>query len=397
MAVEPLILVVNPGSASRKYAVYAGDKKIAQLHFEFVDNHIECTLKFKDRHKTIAYEDQDLLNASSYVFTILDEYGVVNENNVIGVIGIRVAAPSQRFARDVLATKETIKALESIQQRAPLHISVALTEIKHLVANIQNVPIVIVSDSAFHTTKPEPAQLYAIDVDLADKIDVKRYGYHGLSVESVVEKLKANGQLAPKTIICHLGSGSSITAVKNGKSVETTMGYTPLEGLMMSTRSGTIDVSAALVIKHELDLDDADLEKFLNKKSGLLGVSGSSDDIRQLLAKENKGDKRAKLALEMFVYRIRQAIGQMAAAMNGVDCLVFTGTVGERSGPIRGRVLDVLDYLGFSYDKKINEELYEPIAATDLSTGSGKPVLVISTDEFINIARHASHFIKNNQ
>lgn len=396
MAVESLILVVNPGSASRKYAVFLGDEKIAQLHFEFVDSHVECTLIFKGQRQTIAYEDNSLLNVSSYVFSLLDKHGVIDENNVIGAIGVRVAAPSQRFAQDTLATDEVIKALESIQQKAPLHISIALTEIKHLVANMKDVPIVIVSDSAFHTTKPEYAQRYAVDIDLADRIDIKRYGYHGLSVESVVDKLKTDDSLTSKTIICHLGSGSSITAVKDGQSIETTMGYSPLEGLMMSTRSGTIDVSAALAIKHELDLDDIDLEGFLNKKSGLLGVSGSSDDIRQLLISEEKGDKRAKLALDMFVYRIKQAIGQMAAALDGADSLVFTATIGERSAPIRGRILDGLDYLGFIYDQKLNEELYEPTETTNLAAEGSKLILVTSTDEFTNIARHAYRFIKNN-
>lgn len=396
MAVESLILVVNPGSASRKYAVFRDDKKIAQLHFEFVESHVECTFMHEGQRKTIAYEDNNLLNVSRYVFSLLDEHDIINENNVISAIGIRVAAPSQRFAQDALATEEVIKSLESIQQKAPLHISVALVEIKNLVANMKDVPIVIVSDSAFHSTKPEYAQRYAIDVDLADKIDVKRFGYHGLSAESVIDKLETSGKLKPKTIVCHLGSGSSITAVRDGKSIETTMGYSPLEGLMMSTRSGTIDISAALAIKHELDLDDIDLENFLNKKSGLLGVSGSSDDIRQLLVGASQDNERAQLALDMFVYRIKQAIGQMAAAMDGVDNLVFTATIGERSAPIRSRILDGLGYLGFSYNQELNNKLYEPTEITNIANEPNKPILVVATDEFANIARHAYRFINSN-
>lgn len=396
MAVESLILVVNPGSASRKYAVFYGDEKIAQLHFEFVENHMQCVFTYKGDRQTIEYDDTDLSNASSHVFPILQEHGVIDEDSIIKAIAVRVAAPSQLFTQDNLATEDVIKSLESIQQKAPLHITVALGEIKSLVANIKDVPVVIISDSGFHSTKPEWAWRYGVDAELADKLEIKRYGYHGLSVESVVAKLDNSGRLAPKTIVCHLGSGSSITAIKDGKSVETTMGYSPLEGLMMSTRSGTIDVSAALAIKHELGLDDASIENFLNKKSGLLGVSGSSDDIRQLLVSEENGDQRAKIALSMFVYRIRQAIGQMAAAMNGADCLVFTATVGERSMPIRARVLSELSYLGFNIDQDLNNQLYEPEDITDIAASSSKPVLVIPTDEFTNIARHAYHFIDNN-
>jgi acetate kinase len=195
-------------------------------------------------------------------------------------------------------------------------------------------------------------------------------------------------------IICHIGSGSSITALVDGKSVETTMGYSPLEGLMMSTRSGSIDVAAALAIKRELQLDENGLEQYLNKKSGLIGVSGTSDDLRQLIASEEAGDERAKLALQLFVYRIQQAIGQMAASMNGVDSLVFTATIGERSFIIRERILANLGYLGFENNKEINDNTFEPKEIANIASANSKPILVVATDESAEIALRADQFIK---
>jgi acetate kinase len=271
-----------------------------------------------------------------------------------------------------------------------------LSEIKQIKSAFAGIPLIAISDTAFHSTKPDWAWYYGIDLDLADKFGIRRYGYHGVSVGSVVWHLQTNKLLSPKTIICHLGSGSSVTAVENGKSIETTMGYSPLEGLIMASRSGSIDVSAALAIKRELQLSDDGLEQYLNKKSGLLGISGTSNDIRQLLVSEKQVDKKAELALKMFVYRVQQAIGQMAASLGGVDCLVFTATVGERSDVIRERILDNLGYLGFIYDKNLNNQTFEPATATNLAVVPGKPILVISTDEAAEIARRAEQFINNN-
>jgi acetate kinase len=285
--------------------------------------------------------------------------------------------------------------MEEARQKAPLHITTELIEIKQLKIHFPNVPIVAVSDSAFHITKPKWACYYGVDIELADKIGVKRFGYHGISVESVVRDLNEREILQPKTIICHLGSGSSVTAINNGKSVDTTMGYTPLEGLVMASRSGNIDVSAAMAIKKELQLDDDGLERYLNSQSGLLGVSGTSNDIRQLLESEKNGDEKASLALKLFVYRIQQAIGQMSAVLGGVDCLVFTATVGERSSIIRNRILEKLGYLGFSIDSNVNDNTFEPVKITNIATESSKPVFVVTTNESIEIARRIEQFIPN--
>lgn len=395
MSTESLILVVNPGSSSRKYALFADGKNKATINFEFVDNRVFGKVEYNGNKYEKDYDDADLANVSRYVLSLLHEYSIIGEDDILEGIGIRVVAPSKRFMQDELVTGDIEAALEAVQQKAPLHVTTVLAEIKHLETYFQGVPLITVSDSAFHSTKPRWAWHYGIDVDVAEKFDIKRYGFHGVSVGSVVKRMQDKNILQPKTIVCHIGSGSSLTAVGDGKSVETTMGYTPLEGLMMASRSGTMDISAALAVKRELNLSDDELEEYLNKKSGLLGVSGTSNDIRQLLASEEQGDERASLALKLFVYRIQQAIGQMAASLSGVDCIVFTATIGERSSIIRSRILDGLGYLGFAYDSQLNDQTFEPAEPVNLASGDGKPAWVIATDEATEIARRADQYVKN--
>jgi len=397
MSLESLVLVVNPGSSSRKYALFAGDKKLANINFEFEDGKIIGMVEYNGQKYPAAYDDTDLSSVSRYVLSLFYKYEIISSEDVLQVIGIRVVAPSMRFTKDELFTDEIESVLEVIQQKAPLHITTVLAEIKQVKDHFPGIPLVAISDSAFHSTKKESAWYYGVDIELAEKFGIKRYGYHGISVGSVVNCLAKENKLSSKTIICHLGSGSSITAVVDGKSIDTTMGYSPLEGLMMATRSGSIDISAALAIKRELNLSDDDLEAYLNKKSGLLGISGSSNDIRQLITSEKQGDDKARLALGLFVYRIQSAIGQMVASMGGVDSIIFTAAVGERSSVIRSRILDNLGYLGFSYDSEINNQVYEPVEITNIATASSKPILVIMTDESTEIAHRAMNYIKNQQ
>ncbi|MDK2899300.1 MAG: acetate kinase [Patescibacteria group bacterium] len=393
MSSESLILVVNPGSSSRKYGLFANGEKRANVNFEFEDNKVIGKVEYNGDKYPINCDDADLSGVSSHILPLLHEHKIISDTDELTAIGIRVVAPIMRFTKDELLTDEVESTLEAIQQKAPLHITTVLNEIKQIKSHFPSTPLIAISDTAFHATKPNHAWYYGIDVKFADESGIKRYGYHGISVGSIVHYLTSKSLLTPKTVICHLGSGSSITAVVDGKSVETTMGYSPLEGLLMASRSGNIDVSAALAIKRELGLTDDGLEQYLNKQSGLLGVSGSSNDIRQLLASEEKGDKRAKLALDLFVYRIQQSIGQMAASMNGVDSIIFTGTIGERSSIIRERILSHMEYLGFVCDKEVNDKTFEPLDA-NIAIADSKPVLVVSTDEAAEIARRAAKYMQ---
>lgn len=385
MTQSNLIFIVNPGSASRKYALFRHGKKIASLFFELVDDQLTAVLDYNGNKIKRTYKNAQLRTASRHVLPLLHEYKLVDDGEKFDAIGIRIVAPSVRFTRDHLITLQLERELDSLRQETPLHIQVALIEIKQLRAHFHGTPIIAVSDSAFHTTQPDYAHYYGVDTKLVKKLGIERYGYHGISVGSIVDRLKRQGMLMPKTIVCHLGSGSSVTAVLNGKSIDNTMGYSPLEGLMMATRSGSIDPTAALVIRHELNLTDNGLEQYLDKKSGLLGVSGSSSDIRQLLESEANGDERAHLALDMFVYRVQQAIGQMAASLAGANCLVFTGTVGERSYVIRERIMKRLEFLGFECDKNFNNNTYEPTIIANIASNKSKPILVVATDEMLEL------------
>lgn len=388
-----LILVVNPGSASRKYSLFHNDTKLVDINFEFENGKVVASLIQSDQKTHIDFnEETNLDSVASYILSLASDYEVIDNLDKVMAIGVRLVAPSQRFMKDEIVTDETIQALEAIQKSAPLHVTTVLSEIKQLRNSFPSTPIVIISDSAFHATKPDKAIYYGLDKALADKADIKRFGYHGISASSVVRVLTDKNLLKPKTILCHIGSGSSVMAILDGKSVETSMGYTPLEGLVMSTRVGNIDPAAVMAIKRELRLNDDEVESYLNKKCGLLGISGTSNDIRQLLTQEADGDEMAKLALEIFIYRIQLAIGQMAASLKGVDQIVFTATVGERSQPIRSRIVEGLDYLGLVVDKSKNDDTFEPKQPVNISTSASKPIIVISTDESSEIARRAAQF-----
>jgi acetate kinase len=388
-----LILVVNPGSASRKYAVFCDGYNWADISFEFVNGRVRGRIQHYGQDFSRDYDDQSLGGVSEYVLPLLRERQVIGDQDQFAIVGVRVVAPGDSFLQDSLIDDAFVTALEQKSRLAPLHVTTVLSEITTLRRLFGQIPIVAVSDSAFHATKPDYAKYYGIDKDIADKLSVKRFGYHGISVSSIVHRLSEASELKKRAIVCHLGSGSSITAVFDGKSIDNTMGFSPLDGLMMATRSGSIDYSAALAVKREYDYSDEELEAYFNKQSGLLGVSGSSDDIRQLIERESSGDLRAKLALDIFVYRIQQAIGQMSASLGGVDQLIFTGTVGTRSFPLRRRILSQLHYLNFHIDIDANNQTYEPKQPTDIASYVSKPIIVIETDESAEIARHASLFL----
>jgi acetate kinase len=394
MAMETLILSADPGSASRKYALFNRKGiQVAQLHFEFENSRIICSVKSISGNFKEDVNAKNLEETPKLVEKILKKTNILNKAE-IKCIGLRVVAPTIYFLKDRLLDEKVTKKLQKLESKAPLHIRATLQEANCLKENFKNLPIVLISDSGFHTTKPDYARNYAIPIEDADKFEIKRYGYHGISVASIVRKLNEENILSDKLVVCHLGSGASVTAVKNGKSIDNTMGYSPLEGLIMSTRSGSIDIEATLAIKNKLEFNDRELENYLNKQCGLKGISGTSDDIRELIEQENNGNKRAQLALTMYVYRVRQAIAQMTAAMEGVDSLVFTGTVGERSSIMRNRITEGLLYLNFAIDKKLNDGVTNPEVVERISLRTRqKPIFVIPTDEQREIARRAYRYV----
>lgn len=387
---EPLILAANPGSASRKYALFKKGRLVASIIFEHKNGYITGSISTKKNTINLDGQVDHLSQAPEKIVSILKKARIIRRQKDIARVGLRVVAPSGYFLDDHLLDDETLAKLDYLEPLVPLHIKATLQEAKNLKRHLLDVPIILVSDSAFHITKPDYAWNYAIPLEDADRLEIKRFGYHGISVSSVVDKLKIKNKLPTKLIVCHLGSGASITAVKDGKSLDNSMGYSPLEGLVMATRSGSIDAVAALTLKRALSLNYDQFENYLNSSCGLKGISGSSADIRELLVSENNGDYRAGLALRMYVYHIQQAIGQMATTLNGVDGLVFTGTVGARSAVMRERILTGLDYLGLELEKPKNDAAFEPLKLTKINPRSRiKPIYVVTTNEELELAKRS--------
>ena len=386
---DSLILVANPGSSSRKYAVFNADlTERAHLHIEREDGKLVGNIFAGGQHHTVSTDFDDIAESAHHILDMLRGSDVIRDGESIGRIGLRLVAPSSFFMQDHVMTDEVIERVESLRHLAPLHIDATLKELQALRKTFPETTVIGVSDSAFHATKPPYAWNYGIDIHDADRLDIKRFGYHGISVSASIDALWNAGKLPPKVIVCHLGSGSSITGVFHGRSIDTTMGYTPLEGVIMASRSGSIDVGAARVLKESLNLDDAGLESYLNTKSGLLGIGGS-DDIRTLIARETDGDHMAHLALTTLIHSLHKAIGGMIVALNGCDLIVFTGTVGERSAILRKRILAHLECFDFVLDGEVNEACTAPEKMTFISQkAASKPIAVIPTDEAREIAKH---------
>lgn len=390
-----LILITNPGSASRKYALYDGDQLLAQLHFEYEGKKVVCTLKDdKGAKKNIKVEIKDLNDAIAVVPDILKNEQYTTDKNKLVAVVVRIVAPGDYFTADHIVDAEYMKNLAEAEKRNPVHVPTTANEIRGIREHFKDVKIISVSDSAFHWEKPDTMKYYSFDMELADKCEIKRYGFHGLSYAFISRYMKEQGILPEKLVAMHLGSGSSVSAIFNGKAMDNSMGYTPLEGVAMSTRVGTIDVAAALSLKKALKIDsDEEFLLYLNKKCGLLGLSGSTDDMREIIQKRDEGDLRATMAHSIFVYRIQAYVGQMAASLGGVDALVFAGTIGERSDEIRHYVSQKLGYLGFRLDedKNLNPEFTGKHAL--ISAVDSKPIYIVQTDETAQMINRAQTFL----
>lgn len=386
----PLILVANPGSASRKYGLYRGDAVIADLHFEWEGGKVICTVQTEHDHFVEPIGAQHLDEVISHVEAMLLHCGALRDGDKIDGIGLRIVAPSSYFLGDHHLTPSVVEKLCGLERVAPLHISIILKELEALEAEFKGVPVYGISDSAFHATKPDYAWNYGISLEDADAFEIKRYGYHGLSVQSAIHHLKRHDKLANKIVLAHLGSGGSVTALHGGKSLDNTMGYSPLEGLVMATRSGSIDYGAARALQLSKGLDNEQMEAYLNRESGLKGIGGSPD-IRDLRIREQSGDDRARLALATYVYSVQKGIAQMTAALGGIDALVFTGTVGERSAVIRERIVNRLHYLDFTLDHRKNTACINPLGLEVVSSlATSKPIYVVHADEAAEIAKQVA-------
>ena len=388
------VLVINCGSSSLKFQLINSESEevLAKGLCERIG--IDGSLTYQPAGGEKVKSDKAMPTHTEAIQFVIDaltdpETGVVKSLDEIGAVGHRVVHGGEKFASSVVITDEVKKAIEECNDLAPLHNPANLIGINACQGLMPGTPMVAVFDTAFHQTMPEKAYMYGLPYEYYDKYKVRRYGFHGTS-HSFVSKRAAELVGKPydqvKTIVCHLGNGASICAVENGKSVDTSMGLTPLEGLVMGTRSGDIDPAILEFIAKKEDLDIAGLMTMLNKKSGVYGLSNNlSSDFRDLDAAASEGNKPAKIALEVFAYRVAKYVGSYVAAMNGVDVIAFTAGIGENSGSMRADVIKYLGYLGITLDEEANGKRGEEIA---ISTPDSKvKVLVIPTNEELAIAR----------
>ncbi len=388
------ILVLNCGSSSIKYALYNMDDKSVMtsggaervgLDGAFVKVKLPNGEK-----KTVMHDIPEHTEGVKFIFSLLTdpEIGVIKNLNEIDAVGHRMVHGGEKFNKSVVLTDEVLKTFEECIDLAPLHNPANLKGVKAVSELMPGLPQVGVFDTAFHQTMPAHSYLYAIPYELYEKYGVRRYGFHGTSHRYVSKRVCDFLGVNPadkKVITCHIGNGGSIAAVDGGKCVDTSMGLTPLEGLMMGTRSGDIDGGAITFLEKKLGLDADGMSNLLNKKSGVLGITGISSDMREIESANDEGNERAKLALDMYSYRIKKYVGAYAAAMGGCDIIVFTAGVGENQASMREDVCKNMEYMGVKLDVEKNKTIRGEEAI--ISTPDSKvTVCVIPTDEELMIA-----------
>ncbi|MBX3007732.1 MAG: acetate kinase [Melioribacteraceae bacterium] len=387
------VLVLNCGSSSIKYQFIDTSEKIALAKGQVERIGMSSAVLTHQPHQKekikIVGEILDHTIAIEYVIAVLlsPNHGVIKDKKEIDAVGHRVVHGGETFSGSVLITDQVMKALKDNIELAPLHNPPNIKGIQATKQHLTNTPQVGVFDTSFHIKMPPRAFLYGIPFELYKKYKIRRYGFHGTSHRFVSERAAAMlGKPIEelKIITAHLGNGCSMAAIDGGRSVDTTMGFTPLEGLLMGTRSGDIDTSVILYImaKEELNLSEANT--LLNKHSGLIGISGESSDMREIENAVADGNKKAKNAFDVFNYRIKKYVGAYAAAMGGLDALVFTGGIGENSDLVRNEVCDNMKFLGIELDTELNKN---PKGEADLSTPTSKVrILRIPTNEELVIA-----------
>jgi len=404
-----IVLVVNCGSSSLKYELFDGDESLssglaervgvnggnsAALTHEYGD---EATARISDSmpNHTVAFD---------YVVKVLTdpEHGQIGSLQEIEAVGHRVVHGGEQFTESVLIDDEVIAAIEDFCELAPLHNPPNLEGIRACRQRLPDIPMVAVFDTAFHQTMPARAFVYGLPYEMYRDHNIRRYGFHGTSHRYVAiqagQYLQAKGipLERQKIVTCHLGNGASVTAVSGGRSVDCSLGFTPLEGLLMGTRSGDLDPAIPLHLIRAMDMDATQVDQLLNTESGLLGISGVSSDMRDVTQAAEGGNARARLAVDIFCYRVRKYIGAYAAAMGGLDAVVFTAGIGENSPAIRRDCLQGLEFIGLHLDEVSNNSVGDE-QDVDVISAANSPgyILVIPTDEELMIARDTACIVGN--
>ena len=396
------VLVINCGSSSLKFQLINSESEavLAKGLCERIGIDGRLTYQPAGGEKNVSEKAMPThTEAIQFVIGALTDAdtGVVKSLDEIGAVGHRVVHGGEKFAKSVVVTPEVKAAIAECNDLAPLHNPANLIGIEACESLMPGTPQVVVFDTAFHQTMPEKAYMYGLPYEYYEKYKVRRYGFHGTShsfVSKRAAEVMGKSYDEVKTIVCHLGNGSSVSAVLNGKCVDTSMGLTPLEGLVMGTRSGDIDPAIMEFIAKKENLDIEGVMEVLNKKSGVFGISGGlSSDFRDLTDAMNAGDKKAKIAMDVFSYRVAKYIGSYAAAMNGVDDIVFTAGIGENDDYVREEVCKYLGYLGVDFDSEVNKGLRGKEAELT-KEGSKVKVFVIPTNEELAIARETLALVK---
>ena len=391
------ILVINAGSSSLKYQLINMEDESVVLkgiceRITFSGSLL--TQKTSDGREIRIEQDMPTHKEAMELVlkAMLDkENGALKSIDEISAVGHRVLHSGEDFKNSVVIDDEVIRICEKNAVLGPLHMPGNISCIKSCREVMPGVPMVAVFDTTFHSTMPPKAYMYGIPYEVYTEYKVRKYGFHGTSHKFVSEETgKYLGNKNAKMVICHLGNGSSISAVKDGKCMDTSMGFTPLEGLVMGTRSGDIDPAAVDYIREKVGLKPEEVVNYLNKKCGMLGISGLSSDMRDLTDAAEKGNERARLAIEIVAYRVKKYVGSYIAVLGGVDAIVFTGGIGEHSKLVRGLVMEGMEYCGAYLDKKKNDEYSS--GAEELNTPDSKvKILVLPTNEELSIARETKN------
>lgn len=394
------ILVINCGSSSLKYQLINMEDESVQakglVERIGMDGSI-LTQKVNGEKYIVEQPMKDHKDAIKIVLDALIDckHGVIKDMSEISAVGHRVVHAGEKYSSSVLISDEVMKVLEDCIKLAPLHNPPNIIGIEACKSLMPATPMVAVFDTAFHQTIPDYAYIYPLPYDLYTKYGVRKYGFHGTShryVSEMAAEMLGKDLKDLKIITCHLGNGASLCAIKNGKSIETSMGFTPLEGIAMGTRSGSVDPAIITFMMKELNLSIDDVNDILNKKSGVYGISGVSSDFRDIEKAAEEGNHRAQLALDVFHYKVKKFIGSYAAVMGGVDCVVFTAGLGENSFGSRGKICEGLEFLGIKLDPNRNKKTRGE--AQVISTPDSKvKVLAIPTNEELMIARDTKEII----
>lgn len=388
------ILVLNCGSSSIKYALYNMDDRSVMTSGGAervgLDGAFVKVKLANGEKKQIMHDIPEHTEGVKFIFSLLTdpEIGVIKDLKEIDAVGHRMVHGGEKFNKSVVLTDEVLKVFEECSDLAPLHNPANLKGVHAVSELMPGLPQVGVFDTAFHQTMPAKAYMYAIPYELYDKYAIRRYGFHGTSHRYVSKRVCEFLGVKPeekRVITCHIGNGGSVAAVEYGKCIDTTMGLTPLEGVMMGTRSGDIDGGAVSFIQKKLGLDADGISNLLNKKSGLLGITGISSDMREIDAAAKSGNEKAQLALDMYFYRIKKYVGAFAAAMGGTDIIVFTAGVGENQVNMREEVCRNMEWMGVKLDTEKNATVHGEEAVIS-APDSKVTVVVVPTDEELMIA-----------